>query len=889
MALKAKSTMPQERNPDGQYIPPQNDLPYPGADLSSALFNDLIADISNALTESMVRGANLSDVESIKDALKNIRGVSIDGDRMVGYLDVVEPRRDSNAATKKYVDDIAEAAGGKARIFIGERPPPNPDQGTMWLRTTDMAIFVWYVEEDNLGQWVSTSGPIGPQGPAGPKGPPGPEGPAGPQGEEGPIGPPGIQGPKGDKGDAGETVNIRFAFYNRKPSELPLNGFFPKDWDAPGRPKDDVQFRAGDGVVYQPTASLDPMDDHIFAFVTTEFDPTGWMDYGEIQGPMGPVGPQGPRGEQGIQGPQGPEGPRGAQGPMGPEGPQGEIGPMGPPGRTSVLVGDFNNRTPADLPADGFIPKDWDGPNSPPEDIQMQIGDGLVYLPPDFTKPEAGNLFIFVGTYHTLEYDGWANAGHIQGPRGPEGPQGIQGPEGIQGPKGEQGVQGPQGVPGPKGDQGPQGPEGPAGETAILVGSIETRTPDDLPPDGLIPVDFDGPNRPREPYQMKAGEGLVFSPPDEKPYKGHVYLFIGKEQTLAGGTGWADLGDIRGPEGPQGPQGVQGPQGPIGPQGPEGPDGPPGPKGDRGPEGPQGERGIAGPEGPQGPKGDVGPPGPTDFKLLINVPPLVNSINGKDGDVTISADSIGAATVAALTGVKNTADSALSIANTAVGKADAAQGTANDAWNRANNAQGKADDAWNRANNAQGAADAANNNANGRLALSGGDCSGQISVSYANPRMMLHYPGVAIWRMAVNGEGAVGVLNQDESRWAWYCNGADLFSPGNVVAYWSDERLKKDIKPIEGYEERVMAYEVVNFGWNEEGQKITGKGPDVRENGFIAQQVQKINPQAVFENPTAKLPDTHEHPLTVKKEELIGDMLAQLQALTLRVRKLEEK
>ena len=639
---------------------------------------------------------------------------------------------------------------------------------------------------------------------------------------------------------------------------MPLNGFFPKDWDAPGRPADDVQFRAGDGVVYQPTAALDPADDHIFAYVTTEFDPKGWMDFGEIQGPMGPVGPQGPRGEQGIQGPQGPEGPRGAQGPIGPEGPQGEIGPMGPPGRTSILVGDFNNRTPADLPADGFIPKDWDGPNSPPEDIQMQVGDGLVYLPPDFTKPEAGNLFIFVGTYHSLEYDGWANVGHIQGPVGPEGPQGPKGEQGIPGPQGEQGPQGPQGVIGPKGDQGPIGPEGPPGETAIIVGSIETRTPDDLPNDGLLPVDFDGPGRPATPYQMKAGEGLIFSPPTEEVYKGKVYLFLGKEQSITG-KGWADLGDIRGPEGPPGPQGERGPQGPIGPEGPHGPDGPQGPQGERGPKGDQGERGIAGPEGPQGPKGDTGPAGPTDFKLLINVPPLVNSINGKDGDVTVDATFVGAPTIAAFNAVKTTADTANSTANAAKTAAATAQSTADTAKTNAGTAQTKADQAYTLADTANKAAGTAQTNAttalntanaaktaaDGKLPLTGGSLSGSLSVS------------------------------------------GQISATQNVVAYASDERLKTDIKPIEGFEERLMSYEVVSFLWNTEGLKLTGNEEGVRENGFVAQQVQSVNPQAVALNPTMRLEGTHEHPLTVRRDEMIADMVAQIQSLTKRVRKLE--
>lgn len=53
-----------------------------------------------------------------------------------------------------------------------------------------------------------------------------------------------------------------------------------------------------------------------------------------------------------------------------------------------------------------------------------------------------------------------------------------------------------------------------------------------------------------------------------------------------------------GPAGPQGPQGIQGAQGPVGPEGPMGPGG------GVGPAGPKGDKGDPGAVGPQGPQGD---------------------------------------------------------------------------------------------------------------------------------------------------------------------------------------------------------------------------------------------------------------------------------------------
>jgi hypothetical protein len=128
------------------------------------------------------------------------------------------------------------------------------------------------------------------------------------------------------------------------------------------------------------------------------------------------------------------------------------------------LRGEFVNRTPSELPANGFIPKDFDGPNDPPVDVQLSPRDALIYngtQEPTYT----GCLFAFTGN-PGLEFDGWINAGRIVGPKGDKGDTGAQGPTGAQGDQGIPGAPGEKGDPGaqgPVGPQGPQGPEGPGG------------------------------------------------------------------------------------------------------------------------------------------------------------------------------------------------------------------------------------------------------------------------------------------------------------------------------------------------------------------------------------------------------------------------------------------
>lgn len=316
------------------------------------------------------------------------------------------------------------------------------------------------------------------------------------------------------------------------------------------------------------------------------------------------------------------------------------------------IVGTFGHtKTPADLPPNGYIPANWDNTGAPVFAIQMKEGQALSYRPADTSNPQYGNVFVYVGTNFIAS--GWTNIGSIQGPVGPQGetgPAGAQGPEGPTGPQGptgqtgatgpagptgpqgpigpqgttgEMGPTGPTGPQGPKGDDGPVGPQGAQGQPGIacvIVGSFgASKTPNDLPANGLIPANWDGPGNPPADYQMRPGESLIYTQvPKSNPLYGHVFEYVPDSVSLFDLNNWVDLGDVVGPQGPTGPQGTTGevgPTGPTGPQGPKGDDGPVGPQGAQGGAGPQGPagkdgaQGAEGPQGPAGPKGDQGLPG----------------------------------------------------------------------------------------------------------------------------------------------------------------------------------------------------------------------------------------------------------------------------------------
>jgi hypothetical protein len=96
------------------------------------------------------------------------------------------------------------------------------------------------------------------------------------------------------------------------------------------------------------------------------------------------------------------------------------------------------------------------------------------------------------------------------------------------------------------------------------------------------------------------------------------------------------------------------------------------------------------------------------------------------------------------------------------------------------------------------------------------------------------------YRGAVWGSAFIGVGGNDNYPTVAFYFGSDgnFISPGNVTAY-SDARLKKDLEPIADALEKVQSLTGYIYTRIESGQ---------RQTGLIAQEVQKVLPEAVMDN-----------------------------------------
>lgn len=89
--------------------------------------------------------------------------------------------------------------------------------------------------------------------------------------------------------------------------------------------------------------------------------------------------------------------------------------------------------------------------------------------------------------------------------------------------------------------------------------------------------------------------------------------------------------------------------------------------------------------------------------------------------------------------------------------------------------------------------------------------------------------------------------------WRFYVENANGYFPGNVVAYWSDERLKTNLARIDREALDILGrFRAHRFNWNELVDKYSLPIPVGKEEiGLIAQHVQAALPDAVVVNRSA--------------------------------------
>jgi hypothetical protein len=130
--------------------------------------------------------------------------------------------------------------------------------------------------------------------------------------------------------------------------------------------------------------------------------------------------------------------------------------------------------------------------------------------------------------------------------------------------------------------------------------------------------------------------------------------------------------------------------------------------------------------------------------------------------------------------------------------------------------------------------------------------------------------------------------------WRFYVENGSGYFPGEVTAYWSDRRLKKNIKPLEKGSGLALVSKLVpsSFEWNDVAATVhDGLYDGQPETSLIAQEVQEILPIAVAENKAGRKvgKDSNvESYLTVKYDKITPFLIQAIKDLQAEIQELRE-
>ena len=154
----------------------------------------------------LIPGAiSVYDEGTIVGSANSITQLNFEGSSVEAFVDVQNPSGHPGIAATITVIPTT----------IATDPPPDPRHGELWWETDSGDMFIYFIDEDGTGVWVTANsgggnvnpgpqGPPGPQGNIGLTGPDGPPGPSGPPGAPSTVaGPPGPPGQDGDDGTSG--------------------------------------------------------------------------------------------------------------------------------------------------------------------------------------------------------------------------------------------------------------------------------------------------------------------------------------------------------------------------------------------------------------------------------------------------------------------------------------------------------------------------------------------------------------------------------------------------------------------------------------------------------------------------------------------------------------
>ena len=171
-----------------------------------------------------------------------------------------------------------------------------------------------------------------------------------------------------------------------------------------------------------------------------------------------------------------------------------------------------------------------------------------------------------------------------------------------------------------------------------------------------------------------------------------------------------------------------------------------------------------------------------------------------------------------------------------------------------------------------------------------------LDLSQAYPYLNVKQRGQGTSTLWVDGGNKrVGINGITSPAQSLHVSG-EIIATGNITAYYSDERLKKDIEPLTQALDKVNTLQAVTYYQNELADVYLEPNTE-KQIGVLAQNIQKVLPEVVKPAPFDTIRDkndkivskTGENYLTVQYEKVVPLLIAAIQELNNKVNNLEEQ
>ena len=142
-------------------------------------------------------------------------------------------------------------------------------------------------------------------------------------------------------------------------------------------------------------------------------------------------------------------------------------------------------------------------------------------------------------------------------------------------------------------------------------------------------------------------------------------------------------------------------------------------------------------------------------------------------------------------------------------------------------------------------------------AAGGVEIRGNGTTNSVFPTLGFHQPNKYATSIQCRGAAQISFYAQGASAYATTFH-ATVNATGDVVGYYSDERMKKDFVPVTGAIDKMWKVSPYYYVQNEVAERLGYEHNEARQIGFIAQQMERIFPEVVKDAAINHLASTNE-------------------------------